>query len=254
MVMKCGKKITLLIIAGLFICLPAAQAKWRPIKPGDHVFDAKRFADSVRETAEMIENVKNSLEKLKNQGIFNSGINLSRVMDRYNEAADSINDLLDGTSIINVHKDYEDFQTYKSQNITEAMADYGEYETELLDEAARRKEEVLITEADLADRCTVRNEAARDMIAADDSGNLTERQKSNAMAILQAANSLDAVRAEAAKVADNLQSREESFALNRMEQEKAKAGAFYSYDPYNPTEFDEVVRTTTSENFGFRNF
>ena len=46
----------------MFMSLPAVQAKWRPIKPGDHVFDAKRFADSVRETAELIENVKSSLE------------------------------------------------------------------------------------------------------------------------------------------------------------------------------------------------
>lgn len=252
--MEIKRKTTILIIACLFMSLPAVQAKWRPIKPGDHVFDAKRFADSVRETAEMIENVKNSLEKLKNQGIFNTGTNLSRVIDRYNEATGSVNDLLDGSSIINVHKNYEDFKTYKSQNITEAMSDYGEYETELLDEAARRKEEVLLTEAYLAGYSTLRNEAAQHMIAADDSGNLTERQKSNAMAILQAANNLDAVRAEAAKVADNLQNREEQYALNRMEQEKAKAGTFYSYDPYNPTEFDEIVRITTSKNFGFRNF
>lgn len=249
-----SKKITLLILAGLFICLPAAQAKWRPIKPGDHVFDAKRFADSVRETAKIIENVKNSLEKLKNQEIFNTGINLSTVTDRYKEAADSVNDLLDGTSIINVHKDYEDFKTYKSQNITEVMADYGEYEMELINEAARRKEEVLFTGADLAARSAERNEAVMEMVISDDSGNLTERQKSNAAAILQAANSLDAVRVEAVKVADNLQSREERFALNRMEQEKAKAGAFYSYDPYNPTEFDEAVHQSDFENFGFRKF
>lgn len=252
--MKRSKKITLLILAGLFICLPAAQAKWRPIKPGDHVFDAKRFADSVRETAKIIENVKNSLEKLKNQEIFNTGINLSTVTDRYKEAADSVNDLLDGTSIINVHKDYEDFKTYKSQNITEVMADYGEYEMELINEAARRKEEVLFTGADLAARSAERNEAVMEMVISDDSGNLTERQKSNAAAILQAANSLDAVRVEAVKVADNLQSREERFALNRMEQEKAKAGAFYSYDPYNPTEFDEAVHQSDFENFGFRKF
>lgn len=252
--MKRSKKITLLILAGLFICLPAAQAKWRPIKPGDHVFDAKRFADSVRETAKIIENVKNSLEKLKNQEIFNTGINLSTVTDRYKETADSVNDLLDGTSIINVHKDYEDFKTYKSQNITEAMADYGKYEIELINEAVRRKEEVLFTESDLAARSAERSEAVMEMVTADDSGNLTERQKSNAAAILQAANSLDAARMEAAKVADNLQSREERFALNRMEQEKAKAGAFYSYDPYNPTEFDEAVHQSDSENFGFRKF
>ena len=61
-------------------------------------------------------------------------------------------------------------------------------------------------------------------------------------------------RAEATNIADSLQSREEAYALNRMEQEKAKAGAFYSYDPYNPTQFDEVVNTSSSENFGFRKF
>lgn len=252
--MKRSKKITLLILAGLFICLPAAQAKWRPIKPGDHVFDAKRFADSVRETAKIIENVKNSLEKLKNQGIFNTGINLSMVIDRYNEAADSVNDLLDGTSIINVHKNYDDYETYKSQNITEAMEDYGEYETKILNEAKQRKQELLLTEAQIADKNMKRSEAIQEMLSSSDEGNLTERQKSNAAEILKAANDIDMVRVQAAGIADNLQSREERFALNRMEQEKTKAWAFYSYDPYNPTEFDEAVHQSDSENFGFRKF
>ena len=252
--MEIKKKTAILIIACLFASLPAASAKWRPIKPGDHVFVATRFADSVRETAEMIENVKNSLEKLKNQGIFNTGTNLSRVMERYNEAAGSLNDLLNGTSIINVHKNYDDYETYKSQNITEAMEDYGEYETKILNEAKQRKQELLVTEAELAGKNMKRSEAIQEMLASSDEGNLTERQKSNAAEILKAANDIDMVRAQAAGVADNLQSREERYALNRMEQEKAKAGAFYSYDPYNPTEFDEAVYTSDSENFGFRKF
>ena len=252
--MKIRRKTTILIIACLFLSLPAASAKWRPIKPGDHVFDAKRFADSVRETAEMIENVKNSLEKLKNQGIFNTGTNLSRVMDRYNEAADSANDLINGVSIINISKNYDDYETYKSQNITEAMEDYGEYEIEILNEAQQRKQELMFTEAELAVNSVKRNEAVQDMIAESNEGNLTERQKNNAAAILETANDIDMVRAQATEVADNLQSMEEAYALSRMEQEKAKAGAFYSYDPYNPTEFDEVVHPSTSENFGFKKF
>lgn len=252
--MEIKRKTTILIIACLFMSLPVASAKWRPIKPGDHVFDAKRFADSVRETAEMIENVKNSLEKLKNQGIFNTGTNLGRVIDRYNEAAGSVNDLLNGTSIINVRKNYDNYETYKSQNITDAMEDYGEYETEILNEAQQRKRELILTNAGLAGRNVERSEAVREMLATSDAGNLTERQKSNAAAIIKAANDIDMVRAQAANVADNLQSREEQYALNRMEQEKSKAGAFYSYDPYNPKEFDEVVHQPDSENFGFKKF
>ena len=252
--MEIKKKTTILILACLFLSLPVASAKWRPIKPGDHVFDAKRFADSVRETAEMIENVKNSLEKLKNQGIFNTGTNLGRVIDRYYEAAGSVNDLFNGTTIINVHKNYDDYKTYKAQDITDAMEDYGEYETEILNEAQQRKQEVLITQAELAGRNIERSEALREMLAASDEGNLAERQKSNTAAILKAANDIDMVRAQAAGVADNLQSREEQYALNRMEQEKAKAGAFYSYDPYNPTQFDEAVHQSDSKNFGFKRF
>lgn len=252
--MEIKRKTTILIIACLFMSLPVASAKWRPIKPGDHVFDAKRFADSVRETAEMIENVKNSLEKLKNQGIFNTGTNLGRVIDRYNEAASSANDLLNGTSIINVRKNYDEYETYKAQDVTDAMEDYGEYETEILNEAQQRKQEILLIQVDLTERNIERGEALNEMLAASDAGNLTERQKSNAAAIIKAANDIDMVRAQAANVADNLQSREEQYALNRMEQEKSKAGAFYSYDPYNPKEFDEVVHQPDSENFGFKKF
>ena len=38
--MEIKRKTTILIIACLLMSLPAVQAKWRPIKPGDHVFDA----------------------------------------------------------------------------------------------------------------------------------------------------------------------------------------------------------------------
>ncbi|PWM76978.1 MAG: hypothetical protein DBY32_09100 [Phascolarctobacterium sp.] len=252
--MKLGKKITLLIIAGLFVSLPVASAKWRPIKPGDHVFDVTRFVDSVKETAEMIKNVSNSLQKLKNQGIFNTGTNLSQLIGRYNEAAESMNDLLNGASIINVHKDYEDFKTYKAHDVSDALEDFGDYESEILKEAKQRKAEIILAEADLANRNYTRNDAVRAMLESEDTGNLTERQKNNVAAIIQAANNIDMVRAEATNIADSLQSREEAYALNRMEQEKAKAGAFYSYDPYNPTQFDEVVNTSSSENFGFRKF
>lgn len=252
--MKLGKKICLLIVVSLCVGLPVASAKWRPIKPGDHVFDAVRFADSIRETAEMIENVKNSLEKLKNQGIFNAGTNLSRVIDRYNEAVRSANDLFDGSSILNTAKSYEDFKTYKSQNIKDAMSDYGEYEKTIIDEAMQRKKEVLMTAADIDRQSSNRQDAVQEMFTSEDEGNLTERQKNNAAAIMQAADDIDRVRMEAAATVDNIQSKEEKFALNRMEQEKVKAGAFYSYDPYNPTEFDEAVRQSTSENFGFKKF
>lgn len=50
------RKSLLLAISGAILAsVPLATAKWHsPIHPGDHVFDAKRFTDSVKETAEMV--------------------------------------------------------------------------------------------------------------------------------------------------------------------------------------------------------
>ena len=52
----------------LFLSAPqSAEASWYWIHPGDHVFDAKRFADSIKETAETVKNVMQTLAKVQNQ-------------------------------------------------------------------------------------------------------------------------------------------------------------------------------------------
>ena len=53
-----------------------AQAWWGDlIYPGAEVFDPKRFADSVRETAQAIAAVQNTLENLNNRILMITGIN-----------------------------------------------------------------------------------------------------------------------------------------------------------------------------------
>ena len=62
----------------LFCSPPAAQAGFfdggAVLHPGDHVFDLKRFMDSVKETAEALEIVKNSLDNLKNRILARVGL------------------------------------------------------------------------------------------------------------------------------------------------------------------------------------
>ena len=76
--MKHAKCMAALLAVLLFCSPPAAQAGFfdggAVLHPGDHVFDLKRFMDSVKETAEALEIVKNSLDNLKNRILARVGL------------------------------------------------------------------------------------------------------------------------------------------------------------------------------------
>lgn len=55
-----------------------------------------------------------------------------------------------------------------------------------------------------------------------DDGVLAERQKANAVSILQSVNHIDAIRMRSALFVDDIQSQEESFAAERLEEQKLK--------------------------------
>ena len=68
-------------LLGLTVFPTNIDARWHrhymPIHPGDHVFDAKRFADSIRETIQQGLVFKNMVEQLKNLNLKNMGAKLS---------------------------------------------------------------------------------------------------------------------------------------------------------------------------------
>lgn len=247
------RKSLLLAISGAILAsIPLAAAKWHaPIHPGDHVFDAKRFADSVKETAEMVKNVRNSYEKLRNAGIYNLAANITGFEDAYNIAAESINNLSNGNTLININKNGKDAESYKYISTDEAMYDIGGIERRLRNESSERK----LTELEVMNN-TIKNTVDRDnvinsIIMQQDDGVLAERQKASAVSILQSVNHIDAIRMRSALFVDDIQSQEESFAAERLEEQKLKKAVFKGYDPYHPTDEQRIEMDRVSKDLGF---
>ena len=251
--MKNLKKIIFLAIIGIIACsLPVAMAKrHRPIHPGDHVFDAKRYADSVKETAQMVINVQNSLKKLKNQGLINAGCNLEQFTKDYNTLAKKVN-AMSGDSVINPQKNYENAETYKETMMSDVMQDNGAKDQRLLNEASIRKAEMMKVIAEISNRTHSRINAINKQLQVPYEGNLAELQVANGVAIMSAVNDIDSIRTDAAAFADSLQSQEEAIYHGKLEEQKKKAATFYGYDPYNPSASDAVLNTSNSHDLGFK--
>lgn len=250
------RKSLLLAISGAILAsVPLATAKWHsPIHPGDHVFDAKRFTDSVKETAEMVKNVRNSYEKLRNAGIYNLAANITGVEDAYNTAAESINNLSNSNTLININKNGKDAESYKYISTDDAMHDMGGIERRLRNESSERKLAELEVIANTIKNTSGRENAINNIITQQDNGILAERQKANAVAILQNINDIDAIRMRSALFVDNIQSQEESFAAERLEEQKLKKAVFKGYDPYHPTDEQKIEMDRVSKDLGFMRF
>ena len=247
------RKSLLLAISGAILAsVPLAAARWHsPIHPGDHVFDAKRFADSVKETAEMVKNVRNSYEKLRNAGIYNLAANITGFEDAYNTAAESINNLSNGNTLININKNPKDAESYKYISTDEAMHDTGGIERRLRNESSERKLAELEVIANTIKNTSGRENAINNIITQQDNGVLAERQKANAVAILQNINDIDAIRMRSALFVDDIQSQEESFAAERLEEQKLKKAVFKGYDPYHPNDEQRIEMDRVSKDLGF---
>lgn len=247
------RKSLLLAISGAILAsVPLAAARWHsPIHPGDHVFDAKRFADSVKETAEMVKNVRNSYEKLRNAGIYNLAANITGFEDAYNNAAESINNLSNGNTLININKNAKDAESYKYISTDEAMHDMGGIERTLRNESSERKLAELEVIANTIKNTSGRDNDINNIITQQDNGVLAERQKANAVAILQNINDIDAIRMRSALFVDDIQSQEESFAAERLEEQKLKKAVFKGYDPYHPTDEQRIEMDRVSKDLGF---
>ena len=85
------RKLAVLLSATLIITLSAgllsADAR-RILRPGDHVIDVKRLADSVKETAQRAQEYQNQLDKYKDMLILYSG--LPELNQKVNEAVQAM--------------------------------------------------------------------------------------------------------------------------------------------------------------------
>ncbi|MBS5780028.1 hypothetical protein [Megamonas sp.] len=245
------KIVVICIVIIVLVSMTVSVGAWgRVLKPGDHVIDYKRLADSIRETAQMLQTVQNSLENFKNRILANTKIDIDD-----NKISAEIEKVIkpNGESLINPNKVFKDKDFYKSWESKEALNDQ-EYSNLLIEEQTYTKKEA----TDIIQE-TINNENDRmnlqsEILNTQTDGILGEKQRANAMNIVNTLNSIDKTKTNGARFINNVVDQETKAAADRLDKEKVKAGQFYGYDPYNPSAFDEENRPPQEPALGFMRF
>lgn len=249
--MKIKRIITLTIIAFSACTITITSAFFGGIlEPGDHVFDAKRFADSLKETAEMLKTVQNTLDNLKNRIIANTSVD--PYTERLNTELDKINPP-DGDSLINPNNEYESSPFGKSWSYTDAVTDKT-YAAKLTTELSNTKKETTDVLQQAMNNQDKRYELNQDIQSLETVGILGEKQKNNAVEIASVLAGIDKTTMTGASFINNIANQEATSMVNRIDQQKIKAGEFYGYDPYNPNEYDLENRPAPMKPIGFAKF
>ena len=214
------------------------------INPGDEVFDAKRFDDSVEETAKMLLTAQNTLKSLTNRLKFNEGVTLNIPLQ---SAAQN------GSTMVNPKNDYKNTPFWKSWSVHEALEDRS-YENKIDAERAQSGTEAAAVLQEVANNQIKREEAIQDILNLASDGILSEKQKANAIEIIDCMTTIDQAKMTGTAYMNAVSDQEATAAIDRLDREKIKAGNVYGYDPYHPSKFDTNHKKNTSVNFGFLPF
>ncbi|WP_370762722.1 hypothetical protein [Megamonas funiformis] len=248
--MTTKKKIVIVCII-IFISMTTAAGAWgRVLKPGDHVIDYKRLSDSILETAQMLQTVQNILENLKNRILANTKIEFDT--DKINTEIEKIAKP-DGESLINPDKVFKNQDFYKSWEVDEALED-NDYNLKLVEELTDTKKEATDVIQETMNNQNDRMNLQSEILNTQTDGILGEKQRANALAITDVLSSIDKTKMSGAQLINNITNQEAKAAADRLDKEKVKAGQFYGYDPYNPSDFDEENRPPQNPPLGFMRF
>ena len=247
------KKIVIAALAaGIALGSSTAQAwgwGW-VIPPGSHVFDAKRFFDSMKETAQMLETVKNEVQKLKNQitamlridlypremeDAVKSALKFPEIRTIFNPKADDPMQRLYTDAIVDYEHGGDPFAIIRKRN----MDDHLTYRNIVANTVQKQEE---------------RRRLAGQIASAPDDGLLSERQKANQLAALKAIDSIDEAQLIGAAYANAVKDQETSHIKENIRREEAQRMTVYPYDPFHPTDFDKRNNKSESKAFGFLKF
>ena len=221
------------------------------IPPGSEVFDLKRFMDSAKETAQMLATVQNTLKNLQNRITLHTGVNSDFTSTL--QALKGASDMPYGNSLINPSSNYQNTAFWKNWNITDAIND-STYEQTINEGIASCNQETAAILQQVMRHQENRENAIADIQQLETDGVLGEKQKANAIAILDVLTTADNIRSTGAQLMNNVSEQEATYSVDRLDKEKVKAGTFYGYDPYNPSDYDKDHKVTSSSNFGFLKF
>lgn len=222
------------------------------IPPGSEVFDLKRFTDSVKETAQAVLVVQNSLKNLQNRILFNTAIGSD--FNSVLQALKNFGDMPKGDSLVNPKNDYKNTPFGKDwDDVRQAIGD-STYEQKINEELTYSNTELVTVMQQVIGHETSREEALENLQQLETDGVLGEKQQINAVAILNALTIGDQARLTGGQLMNDISQQEASYAIRRLDQEKIKAGTAYGYDPYHPSDFDNNHKPENTSSFGFLKF
>lgn len=237
------------------LVLPVCSAWWgSPIKPYDHVFDAVRFADSVRETEEMLNTAINTarmaaLRELNNLPIVSE---INKALNDFRQIYASIRDITGGSTILNQSISLEDRLVFHRNWSMYSLKDNGNtYARDIFKEVDKSHIETLEHIGRILERENSRNEAVRDISGTAAEGNLGERQKHNALALTLADSKSDELRSKVKEMLNRINEREALSAGNALFNQQKKVTTIKGYDPFHPSSVDQANNNSESHNFGF---
>lgn len=236
------KKIVVVLMMVFLLGAPTTvSARWHwPIHPGDHVFDLKRFTDSVKETAEMVKTVTNTLAELRNQlKMLTTAGDFESVWHTLEQAK--------GLPWGRQAEAYDDvYREARDQN--ELYVPY----IPILDESRELDNKLVeVSAQQTVSNQRGRMQAQQSLSAEETEGILGEKQKRNASQALAGLSSIDRAELLGSQLQQAAGEQEMVATSRRIEQEKAKDGVFYGYDPYHPSDYDQTHRAGDTMNFGF---
>lgn len=243
--------------AAVFFSLTAPLAEAKFHFRGGPVFDAKRFADSVKETAEMVKVITDSLETEGYIDIINSGFKDNSITARFMELTNESAIGSTGKSLLNYRLKPQMATSHRVLDVLEAISEAGKaHSTGVLEESSLTNMEILA-----AAKKAIRNSEELQKLSLQlnsppnsGPGELGQLQKQNIHRSIQAMGTLDKARLSLAETLQELQKEEAQLSLERLEKERRKQQVFKSYDPYRPNALDKANLkkvTEPSKDLGF---
>lgn len=227
--------------------LPAGAWFGSGLYPGAYVFDAKRFADSVKETAQVVQQYTQELDKWKKKILLMTGV--TGLNKRIDTAVKQFEQTWTGQSIVSGNS-MDSTAINQPPTNTELINQPYDYRSLLLNEDHQANLDSLSMAQDILGRYDTRYQQMLDIAAIETPGQVGEQQKGTAIAALQALNTEDLIRLSAADTLRQITEDSAAAMQERTEIRQSSLRGFSGYDPYHPTEFDKR-NAPPIENFGF---
>ena len=220
------------------------------IHPGDHVFDAKRFHDSVLETAQQALTASQTAQEmtiriLQHTGIVEPGSAVAQAMDRYENR-------YDGQTMISPDGDISSspvslLTSYTNNYMT------SDPETGIANYLSKVHSDTAAVEQDVIHQQTARMKNMQDIEAIEAPGRMGEIQKGSSLAILRGMNMADEARLDGAQMASSIADSQAQITQEQVDRLRTSMNEVKALDPYDSSNntASENAHMPTIDNIGF---